>query len=422
MDSLTRNRITIVLIANTLLRVAGSSGGILIAFYLASTAHINGLNDVAIIGALGVILNVAELIGAIPVGLATDRFSARSVLVAGALLGGLATLMYFLSQAVAIFFVARAIQGIVAVVGGPPLLSLITEATKDSPIARNRVVGFYELSLLSGIALGGLVGGTLWDRFGVVAFSLLSLFYLVIAALFWWGAQLPNRVQSEHPLEALRHALANPTLLKLAPAWLALNAVIGLWLTHIAFQLKGPQIEGQVLNGRFSATEVGYILLVYAILFASGVLGWTFMLGRVTRVQTMRISITALLGTCAGLYALNANAWPPAIEWLIVGITAISVLISSGFTPAALAYLASLADEGEGRGSTMGVYTLLLGLGNAIGAGLGGVLASSMGFNGLIVGTLGLVVLALLAVTQLPEHVGAPPVVAPDILPLPTDH
>jgi len=161
---------------------------------------------------------------------------------------------------------------------------------------------------------------------------------------------------------------------------------------------------------------------VYAILFASGVLGWTFMLGRVTRVQTMRISIFALLGTCAGLYALNAYVWPPAIEWLIVGVTSISVLISSGFTPAALAYLASLADEGEGRGSTMGVYTLLLGLGNAIGAGIGGVLASGMGFNGLIVGTLGLVVLALLAVTQLPEHVGSTQVLTPDSLPLTADH
>lgn len=421
MDSITRSRITIVLIANTLLRVAGSSGGQLIAFYLASTANINGMSDIAIIGALGIILNVAELIGAVPVGLATDRYSARSVLVTGALLGGLATLMYFLSQAVAVFFVARALQGIVAVVGGPPLLSLITEATKDSPLARNRVIGFYELSLLSGVALGGLVGGTLWDNFGVVSFSLLSLIYLVIAALFWWGAKLPNHMKSEHPLQALRHALANPTLLKLAPAWLALNAVIGLWLTHISFQLNGPKVDGQVLNGRFTATQVGYILLVYAILFASGVLGWSFLLGRVTRVQTMRISITALFVTCAGLYALNVNPWAPTIEWLIVGIVAISVFVSSGFTPAALAYLASLADEGEGRGSTMGIYTLLFGLGNAVGAGVGGWLASGMAFNGLIIGTLGLVVLALLAVTQLPEHVSSSPMVVPDVRPLTTD-
>jgi predicted MFS family arabinose efflux permease len=262
----------------------------------------------------------------------------------------------------------------------------------NNPQARNRVVGFYELSLLSGLALGALVGGVLWKSFGVTSFFILALLYIVVAALFWWGAQLPGELKSEDPFEALRHALLNPTLIRLAPAWLALNAIIGLWLTN-------------VLVGRFRSEQVGLILLVYTIIFAAGILGWTFMLGRISRIATMRYSLFGLLGTTAILYVLNLYAWPPLIEWLIVAAGCITIAIGSGFTPAALAYLASLADEG-GRGSTMGVYTVLLGLGNAVGAGIGGWLASGLAFNGLIFGTLGLVLVALYTVTHLPEKVG----------------
>jgi MFS family permease len=407
MNSIVVRRIVVVLVANTLLRIAASSGTALIAFYLAATnPGVAGAEQAAaIVGILGVILNLAELFGAIPVGVATDRFSARSVLVIGALAGGIATMMYGLSQAIVVFFIARAIQGVVAVVGGPPLLALITEATVDDQQARNRVVGFYELSLLSGVALGGLVGGLLWSGFGITAFFILAALYLGVAALFWWGAQLPGELKTERPFDALRHALLNPTLLRLTPAWLALNAIIGLWLSNVIFQLSRAPVEGQILVGRFQSQQVGIIMLVYSIIFALGILVWTFLMGRVTRVATMRYALYGLLGTTAILYALNNFAWEPAIEWVLVAIGAVTVAIGSGFTPAALAYLASLADEG-GRGSTMGVYTVLLGLGNAIGAGVGGWLASGMAFNGLIIGTLVLVIAALVSVTQLPEKVG----------------
>jgi MFS family permease len=222
-------RLVVVLIGNTFLRVVGSSAGALIAFYLATNSRLSQQQEVevvglghgggaGIVGALGVVLNLAELVGAVPVGVATDRFSARKVLIGGSLLGGVATLLFGLSQEIAVFFFARALQGLVAVVGGPPLLSLITEATRELPTARNRVIGFYELSLLSGVALGGLVGGLMWERFGTLAFSLLAILYLVIAALFAWGANLPGEMRSERPLEALRHAIANPFMLTLAPA------------------------------------------------------------------------------------------------------------------------------------------------------------------------------------------------------------
>ena len=50
----------------------------------------------------------------------------------------------------------------------------------------------------------------------------------------------------------------------------------------------------------------------------------------------------------------------------------------------------------------MGIYTLLLGLGSAIGAGVGGVLAQAQALNGLVLGTAGLAALALASLALLP--------------------
>jgi hypothetical protein len=51
----------------------------------------------------------------------------------------------------------------------------------------------------------------------------------------------------------------------------------------------------------------------------------------------------------------------------------------------------------------MGIYTLLLGLGSALGAGLGGWLAQSLALNGIILGTVGLALLAVVGLALLPQ-------------------
>ena len=65
-------RLLAVLIANGLLRIASSAGGALIGFYLAALARAGRPFDAGLVGALGVVVNVAEVAGALPVGLLAD--------------------------------------------------------------------------------------------------------------------------------------------------------------------------------------------------------------------------------------------------------------------------------------------------------------------------------------------------------------
>jgi MFS family permease len=399
------SRLAVVLAANGLLRIANSSNGALIGFYLAHLALQGHPANAAMLGALGVVFSAFELSGAVPVGMLADRFPLRNILVLGALVAAAATQLFGITGLVAIFYLSRALEGLSAASSAPTLLAHIADATGRVPQSRGRWMGFFEISLLSGIALGGLVGVTLWDTFHTYAFSTVAVVYLVVAALFFWGAQARGNslTPAVGPLAGLTRVFADPLLKRLAPAWLAVNAIIGLWLTHIGFQLSGPKAAGQYLVGRFSATQVGLILLGFAIAFSVGVVAWGFILTSVTRVYALRGTMVGIFFACLWLYLLNASTdWNTSWRLGILSFLALSVMVASGFTPTALAFLADVAGNVEGRGTAMGVYTLLFGLGNALGAGLGGALAHIFAFNGLIIGTVVLAFVSLAALALLP--------------------
>jgi len=123
-----------------------------------------------------------------------------------------------------------------------------------------------------------------------------------------------------------------------------------------------------------------------------------------TSGSAVRINLAAMLLVCLCLSPLNTSeGWPPWLRWLVVALTAGAIMVESGFTPTALAYLADVAGQGDGRGAAMGIYTVLLGIGTALGAGLGGLLARSLAFNGLILGTVGLALVSMAALVLLPD-------------------
>jgi MFS family permease len=70
-------RLTVVLLANWLLRIASSGGGALAGFYLAALARAGQPIDPALVGALSVVSNIAELLGAVPLGMLADRYGPR---------------------------------------------------------------------------------------------------------------------------------------------------------------------------------------------------------------------------------------------------------------------------------------------------------------------------------------------------------
>jgi MFS family permease len=400
-----RRWLPIVLMGNALLRIAGGAGGVLVGLYLVDQANRGAAVSAALVGTLGAVSFAAELVGALPMGMLSDRFTPRVLMVGGSLLGALATQLFGLSGMVAVFFLSRALEGVAAAAGAPPVLAHLTDVTEGDETLRGKVMSYFELSLLAGLGLGGVVGSRLWATLGTASFAAVAAVYLLAAVLLAIGAVGSQPQRPEHVLAGLTNALRQPSLQRLAPAWLCINTIGGLWLgSTLPFLMTLRESRGQYLTGLFASApeQFGYVQLGYVIVFATGVTAWSFLLARFSRVRVLQLALVAMFFACAGFYLLNhSQNWSDGSRHVLLAGIALCVMIESGFTPAALALLADVVGTQTGRGAAMGVYSVLLSVGALVGSLLAGVLGARFAVDGLIHGTVAMAIIALIAVQRL---------------------
>src|SRR5260370_1757230 len=156
----------------------------------------------------------------------------------------------------------------------------------------------------------------------------------------------------------------------------------------------------------FSAGEISTAFLVFGILFTVGAIAWGFVMPVIGRQLTLLAGVAGLGFTSVALWALNHVPFDTThllVPTLVV-LVMIGVFVESGFTPAALAYLAEIAEErAEDRGSVMGIYSVLLSVGQLVGGALAAPFAQHLGINGLIILT-GLLCLVALFTVMLLGH------------------
>lgn len=362
------------------------------------------------VGLLGAVSFGAELVASVPMGTLSDAVSPRRLMVLGALLAAPATWLMGMTLRVPVFVLSRVLEGVGAAAMTPPLLAWLVEVTERDAGLRARVMSFFELSLLCGLGLGGMVATELWKRQGAHGFVTISIAYLVCAVIFYASVRGGEAHGGEAALRGLRTALQDRAVRHLTPVWLCMNAVVGLWLgPTLSFLLTQRGKSGQYLDGIFASDpmRVGWLLLGYSVLFGVGVTAWSFVLPRLRLRTAMKTALAAMLPVCGGLYVLNhSSAMTAGERWLVGGVTAVLVMVESGFTPAALAWLAQSLGGGAGKGAAMSVYSVLLSLGAMAGSLLAGVLGQALGMDGLLLGTavLGTGALVLLGWARVPEE------------------
>jgi predicted MFS family arabinose efflux permease len=117
----------------------------------------------------------------------------------------------------------------------------------------------------------------------------------------------------------------------------------------------------------------------------------------------MLIGTGGLFLSCFFLYALNHQ--PSLSAPLVLPLAAllvVSIMIQSGFTPAALGHLADITeDHATDRGAIMGLYSVFLGLGQFIGASIGGPFVDWRHADGIVIVTALLGVFAAVLLVRL---------------------
>jgi MFS family permease len=341
-----------------------------------------------------------------------------------------------LTTIAAIIAIGRLLEGVTTAANAPGTLGYLADATSGtgpkSATFRGRVMGLYEISFLVGLAAGQFLGGHLWGWLGANGFRVISLIYLVAAGVLFLFVpeSLPQQARehhgrhreaakrAEHPIRALLSArlksyamlMREPALRSFVPAWLAVNAVLGLWLNHLAAVMVEPgagnppsPFPAQLLSGHLSPQDVSSAQGGFAVAFLVGIFIWSQFYGRVRRTNMMLASIAGVFIVCFALLGINNNILPgPWGQWPLLPVLVLGVLLESGFTPVALAYLADISETRvEHRGAVMGLYSVFLGIGQFVGGAGGGLFIVGHGFNGLILGSLLLGAIAGVAVLYL---------------------
>ena len=395
------------LIGSLILRGAASSMGVMVGFYLRHL-HDAGIQNATplTVSLFAVAFFATELIGAPIFGALSDRHGRKRYMILGPLFGAAAVQITATTAALPVLLLTRLLEGFSTASSMPATLSYISNATSHSPVARGRAVSLWEITTIGGLALGFRIGGTLWDDFGPAGFSAVAVVYLISAAVFYWGMRHQPRVTPAEPSHSRRliQVLRQDDILRFAPAWVAFTAIVGLWLNHLPYQLSGAlRHPSQNLMGGFSGETAGTMLAGYALLFSLGVFLWGLTFARMRRVIIMLIATVGVFIATLASYGINHA--PLHTRGLVIGLLIVfvaGVMLESGFMPAALGYLADISEDYlEDRGAIMGLYSVLLGIGQLIGGGLGGPFALRWGMDGVILltGLFGLI--AVVTVTRL---------------------
>ena len=137
--------------------------------------------------------------------------------------------------------------------------------------------------------------------------------------------------------------------------------------------------------------------------FVLGIAAWSLIYASMRKTTVMLIGVGGLFLTCLVLFLINLQ--PALTAPLVLPLSVllvVSILIQSGFTPAALAHLADITlAHADTRGAIMGLYSVFLGLGQLLGASLGGPFVDWLGADGMILFTALLGVLAGVLVWRL---------------------
>ncbi|HEY3079784.1 MAG TPA: MFS transporter [Chloroflexota bacterium] len=397
------------------LRCASYGAGIIIPVFLGLKSRHDDAVTVGIASLIAISFYAAELIGAPVFGALSDRYGRKPFMILGPVFGGVAIQLLGFTSVVPVLIVVRLLEGLSTASSAPSTLGFLSARTGHSERLRSRVMGFYQAATVVGLASGAALGGQIYQYFkDWRAFTAVALIYVVALLLFLpvrdTGA--PAGAADGHALGARSHSprailtrMLNPQIMRFAPAWLAANAVIGAWFSVGPFLAAGRPNPSQFFMGGYESNQIGIAFMVFGIVFTLGAITWGFVMPRIGRQATLLVGVVGLAAATVMFWVINQvprQEHSFATLVVLMGLLVVAVFVQSGFTPAALAYLAEIAeDHPEDRGAVMGLYSVLLSIGQLLGGAIAGPFANRGGVNGLIVLTALLTGVAAATVLQL---------------------
>lgn len=401
----------------------GLTGG-LFAYYAAQLpAHGGPEMSAFLLGLMTATYFIAELVLSPGFGVLSDHLGAHRVMQWGPVFGAIAVVLTWATTNLVLLGVTRFVEGAAAGASIPSILGYIAIATSRDVPLRGRTVARFEAATIAGLGVGIVAAGPMWEAFARVAFLLNAAIYGVSFVIYRWGvADVATHGHAPEvvPLDSgelrpgrfdfarYRRVMSSPRVWLLAPTWIALNGVIGTWTGQSIFQLvrtPSPRFADQALMGGFAPTEISIGLGGALLVFFAGLFFWGSRFKRYRRTSIIVVGIAGGLLMVGSIFGLNhSEGLGLLLEVpLALGMLA-GLFVLAGATPAALGLLADISEAHPAdRGAIMGLYSVFLALGQITGSLVGGGAAEWQGIDGLLIASLGLLLLALVPVRALRE-------------------
>ena len=457
------------ILSTLLIRIGARTSFVILSFWVGKESE-----SAALVVLVIECFYISELLLAPLIGVLSDRNGRKPYMLYAPLMGAVASLILagtsflfpnpnlntsnFSLELVAILLLVmagRLLEGSAAALNAPSNLGYLTDTTVGNEKLRVRVLTAYEVVTIAGIALAIPFGGLVWSLVGrggfFVAIAVYALCYIVIA-LWMKESLVRTHGAGQHGyIKEYRQILTNKRIFTFVPAWLAINAMIGAWLTLSLIILAYPtnicrvsvqkvtenikpaveafsanycalhpgeinadaRFPNQLLHGGFLPGEASYIVGAYGLVFILGMGLWTIFVPKMRRTTVMILALGGLFVSCTALYFINGLGDNPLTIsesakgelWLLLPVVFVGVIVMSGFTPAALTHMASIAETIPGkRGAVMGLYSVLLGVGQLVGVFIGGLFVDWEGFDGLMIYSFILGVISLGSVIYMRSH------------------
>jgi MFS family permease len=413
-----RPLLAVILGTFTLRFSTGLTGGLLV-YYLAKLPHHGGPQVSATeLGILTAAFYLAELTLAPLLGMLSDRVGHRRLMQVGPAFGAVAVIVTGLTTNLVLLGGTRLLEGASTAASVPSILGFIAAISAGNELRRGRAAARFEGATLAGLGVGLVASGPLFEVLGRSGFFLNAGIYVVSFLIYRYGVpdiEGRNAPRAAHPgLRRYGRILRASHVWLLAPTWIAINAVLGLWTSQTLFQLVKeplPRFAEQRLMGGFAPVHVSLGLGVGLLVFFAGLGFWGERFKRYRRTSIISVGILGgAIVAAAGFLVNHSAGWP----WPVVGASGLAVaaglFILAGATPAALGLLADVTESFPAdRGAIMGLYSVFLAVGQIGGSLIGGVAADRQGIDGLLVATVVLLAIALLPLHRLrhdEDHIG----------------
>jgi len=333
------------------------------------------------VGAILAVYPLLEALGSFAAGRYADRFGRRPAMVLGYLARLAATALMYPALAwgagplaVGILNAASGFFTAFILVSS---LAMVTDLTEVGN--RGLGMGAFELTNLGGYAVGYIIGAALFHALGGAgSFAALAAFTAVLTPAVLAMAETAPVKGISIPLNPFKGL--PPSTWPAIPLWFALTTFIGMGI------YSGRAIAGVLSpSSKFAHIESSLLLSGALIVVGLGAVFFGRLSDRWGRERTLNLGIA---GVMSALVVLAILLWTDSSPLYAIALASPLVFLASAIAPSVLAIVGDRALVAM-RGTAMGLYSVVLGVGMALGAMVGAVSAVALG------GLIGIVLAAL---------------------------